>query len=183
MPTVHDIMRNDVVTIHANESARSLARVLADSGISGLPVLDGNDRVVGVASTTDLVRLAAGEAEVSFSSLSVDRSFERTYDADADGEDDVSLADLGFFLPEDAPFPGPAIFEGLEESVFDRVSVADIMTPVSFAVPSDMDVVELSGYLVRGRIHRALVVDDGDLKGIVTSLDVLKAVADSRVSA
>lgn len=181
MPTVHDIMRSDVVTIRANESARSLARVLSDSGISGVPVIDGNDRVVGVASTTDLVRLAASEAEVSFSSLSVDRSFERTYDAD--GEDDVSLGDLGFFLPEDAPFPGPAIFEGLEESVFDRVSVADIMTPVSFAVPSDMDVVELSGYLVRGRIHRALVVDDGDLKGIVTSLDVLKAVANSGVSA
>ncbi|MBT8488535.1 MAG: CBS domain-containing protein [Gemmatimonadetes bacterium] len=181
MPTVRDIMRSDVVTIAAGESARSLARLLADSEISGVPVVDGNDRVVGVASTTDLARLAAGDAEVSFSSLSVDTSFSSNYDPEEG--DAVDSADLGFFLPEDQPFLGAALFEGLPESTFDRTTVGEVMTPVSFSVASDMDLVELSQYLVRGRIHRALVVDDGELRGIVTSLDVLRAVADGHLTA
>lgn len=181
MATVRDIMRSDVVTISAGESARSLARLLADAEISGVPVVDGNDRVVGVASTTDLARLAAGDAEVSFSSLSIDTSFSPTFD-DAEAEV-LDSSDLGFFLPEDQPFPGAAIFDELPESTFDRTTVGEFMTPVSFSVTSDMGLVELSEYLVRGRIHRALVVDDGELKGIVTSLDILRAVADGRVTA
>lgn len=182
MPAVRDIMRTDVVTISAGESARALARLLADAEISGVPVVDANDRVVGVASTTDLVRLAAGDADLSFSAMSVDPVFRAPFDDDGEDLDALSAADLGFFLPEDAPFPGPAVFEALPESTFDRATVADVMTPVSFSVTSDLDVVELSEYLVRGRIHRALVVDDGELKGIVTSLDVLRAVADTRIA-
>lgn len=181
MPTVGDIMRNDVVTIPVHESARSLARVLADSAISGVPVVDGNDRVVGVASTTDLVRLAAGDGDVSLASLTMAPPL-AGYSSDEEGEEDLGARDLGFFLPEDSPYPGPAMFEGLPESAFDRATVADVMTPVSFSVSSDMDLVELADYLVRGRIHRALVVDDGELRGIVTSLDVLRAVADKRMA-
>jgi CBS domain-containing protein len=35
---------------------------------------------------------------------------------------------------------------------------------------------------VRGRIHRAVVVEQGRLVGIVTSADVLRAVAQERVA-
>lgn len=56
------------------------------------------------------------------------------------------------------------------------------MTPVSFSVEPEMEVPELCEYLVRGRIHRALVVEEGELLGIVTSHDVLRAVAEARVA-
>jgi CBS domain-containing protein len=55
------------------------------------------------------------------------------------------------------------------------------MTPVSFSVAPDSTVPELCEFLVRGRIHRAVVVEEGRLVGIVTSADVLRAVAEERV--
>lgn len=182
MPTVRDIMRSDVVTIARDESARSLARLLADEEISGVPVLDPGGRVAGVASTTDLVRLAAGDTDISFSAISLARDFDRAVAAMSDDPDAEESAALGYFLPEDAPLPGPTLFEDLPESTFDRATVADVMTPVSFSVSPDMEIQELCQYLVRGRIHRALVVEEGELLGIVTALDVLRAVAESRVA-
>lgn len=182
MPSVRDIMQSDVVTIRVDETARALARLLADEEISGVPVLDENDRVVGVASTTDLVRLAAGDAEVSLATATLAPTLDRSADLSEEELDDALEADpYGFFLPEDAPFPGTAFFEQIPESTFDRATVADVMTPVSFSVSPDADVAELCDYLVRGRIHRALVVRDGELLGIVTSHDVLRAVAKLRV--
>ena len=71
MFSVRDIMRSDVVTTRVDDSARSLARLLSDSEISGAPVLDSNGKVVGVASSTDLVRLAADESDVNFTTVSL----------------------------------------------------------------------------------------------------------------
>lgn len=183
MLSVRDIMRTDVVTITADASARSLARLLADEEISGVPVLDKDDRVVGVASTTDLARLAAGDADVRLSAVAFAVDGDRSADLSDDDLDDALSADpYGFFLPEDSPFSSPAVFAQLPESTFDRATVADVMTPVSFSVRPDQSLVELCDYLVRGRIHRALVVEGGELLGIVTALDVLRAVADARVA-
>ena len=41
-------------------------------------------------------------------------------------------------------------------------------------------VAELAGFPLRGGIHRALVLDGGRLAGIVTTFDVLRAVAGER---
>jgi CBS domain-containing protein len=183
MPSVRDIMRTDVVTIRVDDSARSLARVLADSEISGVPVLDGNGRVVGVASATDLVRLAAGEAEVTLSSVTMRRDIDRAADLDEEDLDEALEADpYGFFLPEDSPLRGTDLLEQLPETTFDQMTVEDVMTPVAFSIGPDSSIPELCEYLVRGRIHRALVVEDGELLGIVTSQDVLRAIADVRIA-
>ncbi len=182
MPSVRDIMKSDVVTIGFDESARSLARLLADSEISGVPVLDADERVVGVASATDLVRLAARDADVTLGAATLAAAFDRGPDLGEEDLDEALEADpYGFFLPEDSPFPAAAVFEQLPESTFDQATVEDVMTPVFFSVGPDMEIQELCEYLVRGRIHRALVVEGGQLLGIVTSHDVLRAVATARV--
>ena len=62
----------------------------------------------------------------------------------------------------------------------DQLSVSDIMTPVSFTIDGDATVTELASFLVRGKIHRALVVEGGQLAGIVTAVDVLRVVAEGK---
>lgn len=180
MLSVKDIMRTDVVTVRTDDSARTLARILSDAEISGVPVLDSRDRVVGVASATDLVRLAAEEADVNLSAVAIRPDIGRT-----DGDDDppADSDPYGFFLPEDRPYPATEFLEQFPETSFDTVTVGDLMTPVSFSVRPDLPVSELCDFLVRGRIHRALVVEDDALLGIVTSHDVLRGVADGRVEA
>ena len=56
------------------------------------------------------------------------------------------------------------------------------MTPVAFSVGPDDSLKELAEFLVRGRIHRAVVVEGDRLRGIVSSADVLRAVADGRLT-
>jgi predicted transcriptional regulator len=181
MLTVQDLMKRDVVTVRMEDSARTLARVLADSEISGVPVVDAQSRVVGVVSATDLVRLAADEADVTLWAVTIRPDIERTPDPDADLEDVIEADALGFFLPEDSPFQGTELLDQVPESSFDSVTIADLMTPVTFSVRPQMPVDELCEFLVRGRIHRALVVEDDELVGIITSQDVLKAVAEHRL--
>ena len=181
MLMVTDLMRKDIVTVRPEDSARILARVLADSEISGVPVVDGGGRVVGVVSATDLVRLAADEGDVSLSTVSVRADIDRSPDPDADPDDAIEADAWGFFLPEDSPFQGSELLDQVPESSFDTVTVAELMTPTIFSVTPHMPISELCEFLVRGRIHRALVIKDDELLGIITSQDVLKAVAEARL--
>jgi CBS domain-containing protein len=183
MIAVRDIMQTDVVTVRTDTTARHLARLLADEEISGVPVLDGDGSLAGVVSSTDLVRLAADEAGVQVRPTGMALGVDPVLDPDGELEDAEEEPDPhGFFLPEDSPFSGPRFLEQWPESDFDTVLVRDIMTPVSFSVGPTTTLPELCEFLVRGRIHRAVVVDDGELLGIVTSADVLRAVAEQKVN-
>lgn len=182
MLTVKDIMQKDVVTVSPDTTARYLAKLLADEEITGVPVLDANDALVGVVSSTDLVRLAADESGVDVRAVGLEREVDPVLDPDVVDEDAQEADPYGFFLPEDFPFSGQRLLEQWPDSEFDSVLVKDIMTPVSFSVDPDTSVPELCEFLVRGRIHRAVVVDEGRLLGIVTSADVLRAVAQERVA-
>ena len=182
MLTVKDVMQTDVVTVTTDTTARYLARLLADEEISGVPVLDSSGALAGVVSSTDLVRLAADDSSVQLrptgGSVGV-----APMDVDDRDDSEVESDPYGFFLPEDSPFSGQRFLEQWPDSDFDTVTVAELMTPVSFAVEPDTPLTELCQFLVRGRIHRAVVKKNGELIGIVTSADVLRAVADGRMSA
>lgn len=182
MLTVKEIMQKDVVTVTTDTTARQLARLLADEEISGVPVLDTNGSLAGVVSATDLVRLAADEAGAQIRPSGMELGVDPIGDQEM-GDDDAEEPDrYGFFLPEDSPFLGQRFFEQLPENDFDTVLVQDIMTPVTFTVDPATTLPELCDFLVRGAIHRAVVVERGKLLGIVTSADVLRAVAERRVA-
>lgn len=172
---VRDIMQTDIVSVSPDMSARRLARTLADNEISGVPVLGDNRTLVGVVSQTDLVRLAARDSGSYLAGSAL-----QTEAAQRDPEDEPAELDpYSFFLPEESPF-SRSFLDAVPESEFDAATVADIMTPVLFSVRSDLSVPELADFLVRGRIHRAVVVEDEQLLGIVTANDVLRAVAQRR---
>ncbi|MGW1255541.1 CBS domain-containing protein [Streptomyces sp. NPDC002513] len=52
---VGSVMTSDVVRAEYGTPFKEVARLLADHGISGLPVVDEDDKVIGVISETDLV--------------------------------------------------------------------------------------------------------------------------------
>ncbi|MFE7708641.1 CBS domain-containing protein [Streptomyces sp. NPDC057486] len=53
--TVGDLMTDEVVSVVSANSFKDVAKLLAEHNISGLPVLDSEDRVVGVISESDLL--------------------------------------------------------------------------------------------------------------------------------
>jgi CBS domain-containing protein len=57
-----DLMTRDVVKVAGDTSVAQVAKVMADRSISGLPVVDAEDRVVGVISEKDIIsRLCGGK--------------------------------------------------------------------------------------------------------------------------
>ncbi|MFE1291798.1 CBS domain-containing protein [Streptomyces sp. NPDC058751] len=57
--TVGEVMTREVVEAHRETSVKDVARLLDRHRISGLPVVDHDDKVVGVISETDLIRRQA----------------------------------------------------------------------------------------------------------------------------
>jgi CBS domain-containing protein len=60
---VADLMQTDVVVVDADAPVANAVVTLADAHISGLPVLDGSRRLVGVLTTTDVLEAAAEREE------------------------------------------------------------------------------------------------------------------------
>ena len=56
---VAEIMQTDVRTVPGDTSVSEVVMALADGNISGLPVVDARNQVVGVVSTTDLIAAQA----------------------------------------------------------------------------------------------------------------------------
>ncbi len=52
---VAELMQTKLKSVGVNDSVTEAMVTMADSHVSGLPVVDGNDHLVGVISTTDLL--------------------------------------------------------------------------------------------------------------------------------
>ncbi len=55
-PLARDIMTPEPISVSTGTTVRELARILIENQISGVPVVDPQDRVVGVVSKTDLLQ-------------------------------------------------------------------------------------------------------------------------------
>ena len=161
-------MSENVITVSPGTSVREIAQTLVREAISGVPVVDGDGRVVGVVSASDIVRVAAREPEVELG-FSARRSPALEFDVGDDSGHAPS-----FYAPDLIPEWVRPVLLG---DALDDLDARAIMTPASFYVPSDLPLEELAEFLVRGRIHRALVLDKGKLVGIVSSFDALRALA------
>ena len=57
MTTVREIMQSEPITVGPESPVRLALELLIDHGISGLPVVDADDKIVGVLSEKDLLKV------------------------------------------------------------------------------------------------------------------------------
>jgi CBS domain-containing protein len=141
---------------------RELVQVFARARISGAPVVGAAGEILGVVSATDVVALAAYAAFAHGRSPCVDEEGAGDEESDDYFRNDARVLDFEIVAAE-----------GCADYV-----VEDIMTPAAFSVKSHDSIQDLACFLLRERIHRALVIDNGVLVGIATTFDVLQAVAE-----
>lgn len=70
-----------------------------------------------------------------------------------------------------------ALFEGQEnadEAILEMLSISQVMTSKPKTVSSDTIIRDLAEIFVKEEFHALPVVDNGELKGIVTTTDVMK---------
>lgn len=168
---ISEIMQREVVAVPMDASLAEVVRTFAEDGISGAPVLGDGGEVLGVVSFTDIIRVVARESEISMGDLALGPA---EIPAEEYDEEDPGA----FYL-----LPGPKIdlpgnaSPAVPLDPLDRYSVGDVMTPAAFSVGPDDPVNEVAAFMLRGRIHRVLVTEEGRLRGLVTTFDLLRVLA------
>lgn len=56
MLTAKDIMTKDVITVRPEATVEDLARLLMEHKISGVPVVDDKNKIIGIVTENDLIR-------------------------------------------------------------------------------------------------------------------------------
>lgn len=157
-----DLMHRDLAMLTVDEPIRSALETLEEAGINGAPVVDEAGRLVGVFSRSDAARpdhVRGGRLDEQPGSRDyVDLDPERD---DYDLEEELSAKDD--YSPE----------------VLGRELVGDWMTRGAISVAPDTSLAELCRALVEHRIHRVFVCEGGRPVGVVSTLDVVAAVADA----
>ena len=144
-------MTTDVKTVEADWPLDRVAQFLVDHGISGAPVVD-KDRLVGVISLTDLARHSSSAGEPANDPSAYYRH---------ELEEQYSKEDL----------------EDLYVTEGDETTAEDVMTPQVYDVNERTPIQQVAQVMHRGGIHRVFVTEDGEIRGIITALDMLKVVA------
>ena len=147
--TARDVMQTYVVKVSPDDPLSTVERLFFEEGIHGAPVVDEEGRVKGVITTTDLLRAVAEEHDVSPSQPAYLR------------ED----LDVSHFTWGRAP--------GDYKERLSELTVGDYMTDGAVTVRPDTAVTQIARTLRENQIHRVLVVEDGLLRGIVSSFDLV----------
>jgi len=144
---VQEIMTKDVLTIKPGEDVEKAARLLLERGVSGMPVVDDEGKVVGILSEGDLV------------------SREKTVRPPVFGE----ILGAVFYLESPQKF-----FDELKRTVSREVK--ELMTARVYTARPENTLQEVSTLMVEKNINRVPVVDEeGRLLGILTRQDILRA--------
>lgn len=156
-----DLMERNVRTIGPGESAHEIARILEEEHISGLPVVSSSGRLLGIVSQTDLNRaVAEGADEALIESQSMDdRGGPLSGTAESD-EDSVELE------PDLAAAPTL------------RLAARDLMSERVVTADEDETAGELAARMLEEGIHRLIILRRQAVVGLVSSTDLLRALAE-----
>jgi CBS domain-containing protein len=153
---VRDGMTAEVVTVGPDLSLAEFERLLSERRVSGAPVVD-DGKLLGVISRTDVVRLLGQQEGVAEMTVSF---YQTPWD------EDVSAVEL---------------MERVSDAFGERLRhlrVRDAMSGHVIFTSRDAPLEEAARIMTEYGVHRLLVWEDGEVCGIVTSLDVVGAVAE-----
>ena len=151
-----EIMSTAVHSVSPRLSLVDLEHEFSSHRISGAPVVE-RGRVIGIVSRADTDRAISRERSKSAAVA--------TYYYATDPFSDEGSGT--------SPDPTGSALESLR-----TLTVRDVMTPKVISVSGEHPIVGVAELMRTKRIHRVLVIEDGKLLGIVTSLDIVAAVAD-----
>ena len=127
---VADVMQTELRTIRGTDTVGDAVALLAESHVSGVPVIDDHGRLAGVLSNSDILEVLAEHTD-----------------------------------PE------------ARESVFDETLVQEVMTPRPQTITPDANVRDAAQRMLYLEVHRLFVEHDGRLVGVVSTTDLVRALA------
>ncbi len=147
-----DIMTQKVISVSKDTSIEDLCGLLHEGRITGAPVIDSDGMLVGIVSKDDVVG---------------------AYFRERGGAESAGMQSLlGMSRGEDE---GPATVKSAQ-------TVEDIMTVEVVTATEETPVDELCDLMVTKGIHRIPVVREGKVVGIVSTINVLEAFLEDKLS-
>ena len=150
--TVREIMTSDVITASPETTVGELADILAQNKISGVPVVDGEGRVLGMVSEADII----------------------LQDADLHFPYYIQFLESVIYLQSVHKFE-----ERFRKAIGSKVS--EVMSDEVVSVPPDATVREVATLMADRNVNRLPVTENERLIGIVTRGDIVRAIAEHRV--
>jgi len=155
--TLSDAMCTDVLTVYEGWSIRKLSQFFSSYQVSGAPVVAADNELVGVVTHSDIVRF---ESQVP-SESDVRKMVERitgTY------HKDVSHSEVS----------------RVQQKANDYCVINSIMTNKVESVDIHTSLVTCAKILTEKNIHRLFVTNNNALVGVITAMDILKLVLNSK---
>ncbi|MDA0747133.1 MAG: CBS domain-containing protein [bacterium] len=149
-----DVMTTRLVSVRADMRVDELVETLQQHDITGAPVVDAEHKLVGVVSMTDIILNdeTFGEGPVMES-------------------DYQKQPDLENWSP----------WEEFDVDEVRHMHVQDIMSPEVISATPNTPLHELAGSMYTHQIHRIVIVDETRICGIVSTMDIIRAVMQEKV--
>lgn len=145
MLRVKDIMTRDIITVTPETEISQASKILLEKGINGVPVLDAQNRLVGILCQSDLV------AQQKL----------------------VPLPRYLSILDSFIPISSKKHFQKAIDKI-SATMVKQIMTTAPVTVTSETSLEKAASIMIDHHFHTLPVVDDGQLVGILGKEDILK---------
>ena len=148
---IREIMTTEVKVVRPDESIAEVAKRFAENDIHGAPVVDPDGKLLGIVTESDILH-ATKTKYVTYNMV-----YPSIHQFGLDFKEGVSYSEL------------TKAFEEVK-----HIPISEIMTKkVICATPDDM-VEEVAPMMVRNKINRVPVIEDGRVVGIVTRNDILR---------
>ncbi|MCW5205945.1 CBS domain-containing protein [Desulfobulbus sp. F5] len=152
MLTAKDLMSINVIAVTAETEVRELAKILAANRISGVPVVDGLGKVIGVVTESDLI--------FQNKKVHIPTAF--------------AILDAFFFLED------PEKMEK-EMMKMAGTKVKDIYTSNPLTVRQDTPLEEVATLMAEKKVHTLPVLDEnGQLIGVIGTSDIIRMIAEGK---
>jgi CBS domain-containing protein len=183
MLTVRDLMTTDVATVDPDLTLRDAVELFTARHVSGAPVTAGG-RLVGVLSASDVLAFEGETPGVPTERPELELEEWNEPTEWVEGEEAPAA-----FFSEQWSDAGADVLERFAEvrgPEWDRLAehtVGEAMTPSLCSIAPFVDIYTAAEYMLRAGVHRLIVTEDGRLVGVLSSMDIVRAVAEHRLVA
>ncbi|WP_299183541.1 CBS domain-containing protein [uncultured Neptuniibacter sp.] len=149
------IMSDELLTASEHWSIQTLIDFFNRHKVTGAPVLSSRQDFIGVVSISDVLTFD-GNPKHNISENPLTQFYYNTLEG---------------YTPDEL-----GLSQGNQHM---NHLVSEIMTPEIITADAETPVTELAAIMYRKGIHRIFITEDEQIKGAVSTLDILKLVADS----
>ena len=192
---ISSVMVKDVFTVPQTMQLGEVAGLMLENGIGSVPVMDEDDKMVGIVSKADFVTLAVG---IAFDKITVKEIMSKDVVEVSSTErlvharrlmleshvgrlpvvDDDNL--VGMITSKDLMRAfidfRKKVPEKYQKAQIKDVLVEDIMSGNPQFVSKDMSISEVSNIMMETGFNGLPVLEEGELIGIITQTDILRLI-------